>query len=125
MPILLKCPCGKTLRVGDEAAGKRVKCPACTAILAVPAPTPEPEVFELPPEELEAPPPKPYGRRKLVDDDEDEGNVGTYGFAGSGKGGTGGTGDAGDGKPGSKPMPDFRLGSGRREAKKHPGRKKN
>jgi hypothetical protein len=124
--------------VGDEAAGKRVKCPACAAILAVPAaPTPkkpEPEVFELPPEELEAPPPaaapKPYGRRKLIDD-EDEGNVGTYGFAkpggGSGgkTGGDAGGGDADDDPKPNKPMPDFRLGSGRKEARKHPGRKKD
>src|SRR5438067_4672369 len=33
MPITLNCACGKTLRVADEHAGKRVKCPACAAVL--------------------------------------------------------------------------------------------
>ena len=35
MPITLRCACGKTLRVGDELAGKRVKCPVCEAIQTV------------------------------------------------------------------------------------------
>jgi hypothetical protein len=32
----MTCSCGKTLRVADEHAGKRVKCPACAASLTVP-----------------------------------------------------------------------------------------
>ena len=31
MPITLACPCGKPLRVGDQHAGKLVKCPICGA----------------------------------------------------------------------------------------------
>ena len=31
MPITLACPCGKPLRVGDQHAGKLVKCPVCGA----------------------------------------------------------------------------------------------
>jgi len=34
--IRFKCVCGKSLRVGDEHAGKRVKCPECGQLLAVP-----------------------------------------------------------------------------------------
>jgi hypothetical protein len=37
MPILLNCTCGKKLRVPDENAGKKVRCPGCDRILtAVP-----------------------------------------------------------------------------------------
>ncbi|GEM_PF-1416023 len=36
MPIEIQCPCGKTLNVGDDLAGRRVKCPVCGEILAVP-----------------------------------------------------------------------------------------
>ena len=42
MPITFNCPCGKALRVADEHAGRRVKCPACQAVGTVPAPEPEP-----------------------------------------------------------------------------------
>ena len=34
MPIIVKCEgCGKTLKVKDELARKRVKCPGCGAIV--------------------------------------------------------------------------------------------
>jgi hypothetical protein len=36
MPINLECDCGKTFKVLDDLAGKRVKCPGCKEILAVP-----------------------------------------------------------------------------------------
>ena len=29
MPILMNCTCGKQLRVPEDYAGRRVKCPAC------------------------------------------------------------------------------------------------
>jgi hypothetical protein len=38
MPISIRCACGKTLRVPDTAVGKKVRCPACQASLAVRAP---------------------------------------------------------------------------------------
>jgi hypothetical protein len=38
MPIVVACSCGKQLRVKDELAGKRIKCPACTAVVAIPLP---------------------------------------------------------------------------------------
>ena len=41
MPIPLACDsCGATLNVGDEFAGRKVKCPKCKGILAVPAEAP-------------------------------------------------------------------------------------
>lgn len=33
---LVTCPCGKRLKAGAEAAGKRVRCPACGAVIEVP-----------------------------------------------------------------------------------------
>jgi len=38
MPIQFSCTnCDKTLRVKDESAGKRAKCPACGTVLQIPA----------------------------------------------------------------------------------------
>ena len=102
MPITLSCPCGKTLRVGDEHAGKRVKCPACTAVLTAPKPEADREVVEeaparplvaqpaakpMPKEEEDergsygmqpaektapVPRPKPEFRKRATDDEDDE-----------------------------------------------------
>jgi hypothetical protein len=41
MPITISCSCGKNLRVKDELAGKRIKCPACAGVIPVPAPPKE------------------------------------------------------------------------------------
>ena len=75
MPITLNCPCGKMLRVPDDSAGKRAKCPACSAVVAIPlpppppAPAPEPEpVFEV--EEPPAPG-LPHTHKPVLDDDDD------------------------------------------------------
>jgi hypothetical protein len=38
MPIPMQCACGKSLKVKDEAAGRKVRCPGCAAILPVPKP---------------------------------------------------------------------------------------
>jgi hypothetical protein len=38
MPIPLTCDCGRTMRVKDELAGRKIRCPDCTATLAVPKP---------------------------------------------------------------------------------------
>jgi hypothetical protein len=58
MPIQLCCPeCNKPLKVKDELAGKKVKCPGCGKPVPVPVPDEEPEpVVE---EVQEAPAPKP------------------------------------------------------------------
>jgi hypothetical protein len=36
MPISLKCACGRALRAKDELAGRKVRCPQCSAVLNVP-----------------------------------------------------------------------------------------
>jgi hypothetical protein len=37
MPIALSCPCGRALRIKDEFAGRKIRCPECKSVLAVPA----------------------------------------------------------------------------------------
>src|SRR5690348_6976094 len=39
MPRIVKCSCGKQMRVKDELIGKRVKCPGCGKGVVVPGPT--------------------------------------------------------------------------------------
>ncbi len=36
MAIVVQCQCGKGLRVRDESAGKRVRCPSCGEVMLVP-----------------------------------------------------------------------------------------
>src|SRR5262245_51345335 len=36
MPILVSCDCGEEMRVGDDVAGKRIRCPSCNSMLTVP-----------------------------------------------------------------------------------------
>lgn len=38
MPIQITCSCGRALRVRDEVAGKRARCPGCGNILLIPEP---------------------------------------------------------------------------------------
>lgn len=38
MAISFPCSCGRNLRVKDELAGRRVRCPNCSSILTVPEP---------------------------------------------------------------------------------------
>ena len=53
MAIALSCTCGKRLRLKDELAGKRVRCPGCQRPLTVPAPENEvtDEIDDSPPPE--------------------------------------------------------------------------
>jgi hypothetical protein len=37
MPVQFACSCGRQLRVGDEYAGRRIKCPECGEALTAPA----------------------------------------------------------------------------------------
>jgi hypothetical protein len=47
MAIELTCPCGRSLTLRDELAGKVIRCPQCQGALEVPAPAVEPlEVVE-------------------------------------------------------------------------------
>jgi hypothetical protein len=43
MPIPIICPCGRSLRAKDEAAGRKVRCPNCGNVLAVPQPSKDAE----------------------------------------------------------------------------------
>jgi phage FluMu protein Com len=53
MPFTIQCSkCQKTLKVPDEAAGKKVRCPSCQEVIAVPA-----AQKESPPEEAVTPAP--------------------------------------------------------------------
>jgi hypothetical protein len=36
MPLMVDCPCGKKLKVRDELAGKKVKCPGCGQAVMAP-----------------------------------------------------------------------------------------
>jgi DNA-directed RNA polymerase subunit RPC12/RpoP len=38
MAISFQCTCGRTLRVKDELAGRRARCPKCSSILTIPKP---------------------------------------------------------------------------------------
>jgi hypothetical protein len=72
MPIQIQCDCGKKLRVKDESAGKKIRCPGCQEILSVPAP----ELVEPDEEDTSAAvtsePPKPASRSRRKNDSDDE-----------------------------------------------------
>ena len=72
MPITLNCACGKILRIPDQHAGKRVKCPACNGILATAPPQPAFEVVEDEPRKLTTARPVAQPARPRADDDDDE-----------------------------------------------------
>jgi hypothetical protein len=36
MPITFACDCGRKLRVAEEHAGKRIRCPGCSGVVTVP-----------------------------------------------------------------------------------------
>lgn len=73
MPLQIQCTCGKLLRVKDELAGKKARCPGCKAVLEVP------ELTVVVPEEDDAAdvavttaPPKIGAARSGVDEEEDD-----------------------------------------------------
>ncbi|TWT38547.1 zinc ribbon domain-containing protein [Blastopirellula retiformator] len=60
MPIEFLCTeCPKKLRVPDDSAGKKVKCPGCGHVQRIPTP-------EVAPEEPPLPPPEPVTTRPLA-----------------------------------------------------------
>lgn len=107
MPISLSCDCGHSLRVKDELAGKRIRCPTCKSALSVPSgddddflnDLPVPPVRKKKPrtdedEELaELPPALPAPKKKKKADTEDEADessnsrAGGFGSASAGIGG--------------------------------------
>jgi len=76
MPILVTCPnCSSSLKAPDNAVGRKVKCPKCGGVIAVPAA--EEEAVDLAKlgvqaEPPDAAPPAPVSRRRREDDYEDD-----------------------------------------------------
>lgn len=63
MPITFPCDCGKQLKVGDEYAGKRAKCPACGGVLTGPAGQFDP---------IEEPPLKTAPARRVAEEEDED-----------------------------------------------------
>jgi hypothetical protein len=73
MPIQIDCKCGRRLKVADEHAGKRVRCPACKTTLAVPEEEPiECDVLDEPEEGIQEEPRRPPAKAKRREEDEPE-----------------------------------------------------
>jgi hypothetical protein len=62
MPILVDCACGRDFRIKDELAGKKVRCPECKSILAVPEPVDGAEIEFEPEETRKAAAPAPSSK---------------------------------------------------------------
>jgi len=43
MPVIFKCSCGEYLSVPNKYIGKKLQCPQCQSIVAVPVPGEEAE----------------------------------------------------------------------------------
>src|SRR5438094_2458057 len=41
MPIPVACGCGRAMKVKDEFAGRKIRCPQCAEVLSVPQPEAE------------------------------------------------------------------------------------
>src|SRR5262245_16818662 len=74
MPIDVQCEdCGKKLRLRDDLAGKRIKCPGCGEALTVPAMLEEIEDEPAPRKTaVRSADARPAIKRSRDDDDEDE-----------------------------------------------------
>lgn len=70
MTTTMKCPgCETPLRLRDDMAGKKIKCPRCARVLTVPAAVEEAPVVE---EIMAEPPKKKPARRRRIEEDRDE-----------------------------------------------------
>ncbi len=77
MAIAVTCTCGKKLRVADENAGRKIRCPACERVFRLPEADDERDEDERdePTRRVRADRPaakKPVSRRGRDDDDEEE-----------------------------------------------------
>src|SRR5262249_7231853 len=59
MPVTFSCACGRSLRVKDELAGRKVKCPQCGGVLTGPEPGREEDIGLVPVEGIKEGPPPP------------------------------------------------------------------
>ena len=69
MPIECACPCGRRLRVADEFAGKKARCPQCGAVVAVPPPAPDAGESEAPEDEPPVVRPRRKKKRRPADEE--------------------------------------------------------
>lgn len=69
MPISFNCPeCGRAIRVKDELAGKRAKCPGCAVALTIPSATASPNpVPDVTPQVSAAASPEPAEKPAFPD----------------------------------------------------------
>jgi len=72
MPITVNCPsCGGAVQARDELAGRKVRCPKCEAVIALPSVLPEAEAIrEAAPPPVPSAPPRRAERRSARDDDD-------------------------------------------------------
>lgn len=80
MPIPVACGCGKKLRIKDELAGRKIRCPECKAVVPVRAPERSAEdealdvlLSESPDDERPAPPAEPEPAPEPVSARDSEG----------------------------------------------------
>ncbi len=66
MPIPLSCSCGRSFNLKDELAGRKVRCPECRTVLAVPNPEPEVDPDDLVLEVLPADEPNSLAPRRAA-----------------------------------------------------------
>ena len=71
MAITFVCECGKTLRAGDDLAGRKTRCPECSSILTIPEPEVDPDPIPPEPEPSDSPydleySPKPFSASDCV-----------------------------------------------------------
>jgi hypothetical protein len=71
MPIPVQCDCGRSLRIKDELAGRKVKCPQCAAVLLVPRPETAAEELGYELISDDAPEEEARPRRKAKSDPDD------------------------------------------------------
>lgn len=72
MSLVIACACGQKLKVRDEFAGKKAKCPKCGNVLTAPPPAEEEPAELLEMIQEEKPPAKPKRVRDLDDDAPDK-----------------------------------------------------
>jgi hypothetical protein len=72
MPITVNCPsCGGAVQARDELAGRKVRCPKCEAVIALPSALPEAEAIrEAAPPPVPSAPPRRSERPSPRDDDD-------------------------------------------------------
>lgn len=70
--IAFECGCGEPLAAAPEHIGRKVKCPRCGDVQAVPEPDPEPAESASPPPRKRAAPSPPKARRRKDEDEDDE-----------------------------------------------------